>query len=144
MTPCSSTGGGVVGLKEVAHEQVSSYGVIDPAGAVDEHGVIAVRDMVEKPKPADAPSNLIIIGRYVLTPDVFEEIARVQPGSGGEIQLTDAMRAQAARSPFHGIVSDVPRFDTGNPFGWLTAVIDMALADPSLGDTLRDWLRTRV
>jgi len=141
---CETTGGGVVGLKEVPHEQVGSYGVIAPAGPVDEDGVVAVRDMVEKPKPADAPSDLIIIGRYVLTPDVFDEIARVQPGAGGEIQLTDAMRAQAARSPFHGIVSDVLRFDTGNPFGWLTAVIDIALMDPSMGDTLRDWLRTRV
>ena len=141
---CEATGGGVVGLKEVPHEQVGSYGVIDPSGEVDDRGVVAVRDMVEKPKPDDAPSDLIIIGRYVLTPDVFEEIARVQPGSGGEIQLTDAMRAQAARSPFHGIVSDVLRFDTGNPFGWLTAVIDIALADPSMGGTLRDWLRTRV
>jgi len=141
---CESTGGGVVGLKEVPHEQVGSYGVITPASEIDERGVIAIRDMVEKPKPADAPSNLIIIGRYVLTPDVFEEIARVQPGAGGEIQLTDAMRAQAARSPFHGIVSDVLRFDTGNPFGWLTAVIDMALDDSSLGASLRDWLRTRV
>lgn len=141
---CEATGGSVVGLKEVPHEEVGAYGVIAPAGELDECGVVAVRDLVEKPKPADAPSDLIIIGRYVLTPDVFEEIARVQPGSGGEIQLTDALRAQAARSPFHGVVSDVLRFDTGNPFGWLTAVIDLALAEPDLGARLRDFLRTRV
>ncbi len=137
---CESTGGSVVGLKRVPHDQVGSYGVIDPVGEADERGVIAIKDMVEKPSPADAPSNLIIIGRYVLTPDVFDEIARVAPGAGGEIQLTDALRAQATRSPFHGVVSDVTRYDTGNPFGWLTAVIEIALADPSMGAPLTDWL----
>jgi UTP--glucose-1-phosphate uridylyltransferase len=141
---CETTGGSVVGLKEVPHEQVGAYGVIDPSSELDAQGVVAIRDMVEKPKPEVAPSNLIIIGRYVLTPDVFEEIAKVRPGAGGEIQLTDALRAQAARSPFHGVVRDVLRFDTGNPFGWLTAVIDIALADPAMGPTLRDWLKTRV
>lgn len=141
---CESTGGSVVGLKEVPHELVGSYGVIDPIGGLDEHGVIAVRDLVEKPKPVDAPSNLIIVGRYVLTPDVFGEIERLQPGAGGEIQLTDALRAQAARSPFHGVVSDVQRYDTGNPFGWLTAVIDIALQEPSMSGQLNSWLRARL
>jgi UTP--glucose-1-phosphate uridylyltransferase len=141
---CETTGGGVVGLKEVPHHEVNRYGVIDPVGELDEHGVIGVRSMVEKPHPDDAPSDLIIIGRYVLTPDVFDEIARVAPGAGGEIQLTDAMRAQAARSPFHGIVSDTLRYDTGNPMGWLTAVIEIALADPAIGPQLRPWLTNLV
>ncbi len=141
---CESTGGSVVGLKEVPHEDVGSYGVVAPSGALDANGVIPVRSMVEKPKPADAPSNLIIIGRYVLTPDVFDEIAQVQPGAGGEIQLTDALKAQAARSPFHGVVQDVLRYDTGNPFGWLTANIEIALADPKMGPQLREWLQTQV
>ena len=100
--------------------------------------------MVEKPHPDDAPSDLIIIGRYVLTPDVFDEIARLAPGAGGEIQLTDAMRVQAARGPFHGIVSDTLRYDTGNPMGWLTAVIEIALADPAIGPQLRPWLTDLV
>ncbi|MCB0998851.1 MAG: UTP--glucose-1-phosphate uridylyltransferase [Acidimicrobiales bacterium] len=141
---CEATGGGVVGLKEVPHEEVAAYGVIDPAGALDPNGVVPVKSMVEKPKPADAPSNLIIVGRYVLTPDVFDEIARVQPGAGGEIQLTDAMKAQAARSPFHGVVRDVLRYDTGNPFGWLTANIEIGLADPVLGPQLRTWLGAQL
>ena len=141
---CETTGGGVVGLKEVPHHEVNRYGVIDPVGELDEHGVIGVRSMVEKPHPDDAPSDLIIIGRYVLTPDVFDEIARVAPGAGGEIQLTDAMRAQAARSPFHGIVSDTLRYDTGNPMGWLTAVIEIALADQAIGPQLRPWLTNLV
>ena len=73
--------------------------------------------MVEKPAVADAPSDLIIIGRYVLTPDVFAELEHVQPGSGGEIQLTDALRAQAAKGPFHGVLSNIARYDTGTPLG---------------------------
>ena len=141
---CESTGGSVVGLKEVPHEQVGAYGVIDPIGGLDADGVVGVKNLVEKPKPADAPSDLIIIGRYVLTADVFDEIARVQPGAGGEIQLTDALRAQAARSPFHGVVRDVERHDTGNPFGWLMANIKIALADPTIGPQLRAWLPTKL
>ena len=141
---CESTGGSVVGLKEVPHEQVGAYGVIDPIGELDADGVVGVKNLVEKPRPADAPSDLIIIGRYVLTPDVFDEIARVQPGAGGEIQLTDALRAQALRSPFHGVVRDVQRHDTGNPLGWLMANIEIALADPAIGPQLRAWLPTQL
>ena len=96
---CESTGGSVVGLKRVPVDEVSSYGVIDPSAELDARGVVGIRTMVEKPTVEDAPSDLIIIGRYVLTPDVFDEIERVQPGSGGEIQLTDALRAQAANGP---------------------------------------------
>jgi UTP--glucose-1-phosphate uridylyltransferase len=141
---CESTGGSVVGLKRVPIDEVSRYGVIDPIGAIDRDGVVGIRTMVEKPSAADAPSDLIIIGRYVLTPDVFAEIERVQPGSGGEIQLTDALRAQAAAGPFHGILSDVRRYDTGNPLGWLTAVADIALDDPDIGPAFRAWLNDRV
>jgi UTP--glucose-1-phosphate uridylyltransferase len=137
---CASTGGSVVGLKEVPEEEVSSYGVIDPTGPVDQDGVVAIRDMVEKPPRETAPSNLIIIGRYVLTPDVFDEIAGLQPGSGGELQLTDALRAQAARAPFHGVVSRITRYDTGNPLGFLTAAIELSLRNPMMRDELREFL----
>jgi UTP--glucose-1-phosphate uridylyltransferase len=141
---CESTGGSVVGLKRVPREQVSSYGVIDPSTALDDSGVIGIRTMVEKPDVEDAPSDLIIIGRYVLTPDVFAEIGRVQPGSGGEIQLTDALRVQAANGPFHGVLSSIRRYDTGTPIGWLKAVVDFALDDPILGDDFSDYLRSRL
>jgi UTP--glucose-1-phosphate uridylyltransferase len=137
---CASTGGSVVGLKEVPEEEVSSYGVIDPAGPVDADGVVPIRDMVEKPPRESAPSNLIIIGRYVLTPDVFDEIAGLQPGRGGELQLTDALRAQAARAPFHGVVSRITRYDTGNPLGFLTAAIELTLRNPDMGAELRQFL----
>ncbi|HSB87447.1 MAG TPA: UTP--glucose-1-phosphate uridylyltransferase [Ilumatobacteraceae bacterium] len=141
---CESTAGSVVGLKRVPAEQVSSYGVIEPASEMDASGVIAICDMVEKPKVEDAPSDLIIIGRYVLTPDVFAELEQVQPGSGGEIQLTDALRAQAAKGPFHGVLSTIARYDTGTPLGWLCAVVDIALADAVLAAEFRPFLSSRL
>jgi UTP--glucose-1-phosphate uridylyltransferase len=100
--------------------------------------------MVEKPPVDDAPSELIIIGRYVLTPDVFAELDQVQPGSGGEIQLTDALKAQAAKGPFHGVLSRIARHDTGTPLGWLSAVVDMALDDNVLGPDFRSFLESRL
>jgi UTP--glucose-1-phosphate uridylyltransferase len=139
---CASTNGSVVGVKEVPHEQVSSYGVLAPAGPMSDSGVIAVADLVEKPAIEDAPSDYILIGRYVLTPDVFDEIENLTPGSGGELQLTDALRAQAARSPFHGVLSRATRHDTGNPAGFLGAAIDFGLRDPELAPEIRAHLET--
>jgi UTP--glucose-1-phosphate uridylyltransferase len=136
-------GGSVVALKEVPRERVSSYGVIDPAGAVDVDGVVAIRTMVEKPPVDQAPSNLIVIGRYLLTADIFDDIDALTPGSAGELQLTDALRAQALRQPFHGVLSTVGRHDTGTPIGWLEAVIDSALGDPRYADQARALLDSR-
>jgi UTP--glucose-1-phosphate uridylyltransferase len=141
---CEATEGSVVGLKRVPRDEVHRYGVIAPRGPVDEQGVVPVADLVEKPPAADAPSDLIVIGRYVLTPDVFDEIAQLRPGSGGELQLTDALRAQAARSPFHGVLSRIGRHDTGNPLGWLCAVVDLALDHPGVGEPFRAWLSVRT
>ncbi|MDJ0767694.1 MAG: UTP--glucose-1-phosphate uridylyltransferase [Ilumatobacter sp.] len=141
---CSSSGGSVVGVKEVPRDQVSSYGVLAPSAPIDEAGVIPVADLVEKPPVAEAPSDYIIIGRYVLTPDVFDEIANLEPGSGGELQLTDALRAQAARSPFHGVLARTSRHDTGNPLGFLEASIAFGLRDRSMGDELRAHLASLV
>ncbi len=140
----AATGGSVVGLKHVPMGEVSAYGVIDPSGPLDDDGVISIRTMVEKPQMADAPSDLIIIGRYVLTPDVFDKIEAVQPGAGGEIQLTDALRMLAAEGPFHGVLRDIRRYDTGNPLGWLTAVVELALEDERIGADFRTWLQGRL
>ncbi len=137
---CLSSGGSVVGLKQVPADDVGAYGVIDPLSPVDPDGVVAIRGMVEKPAPADAPSDLIIIGRYVLTPDVFDEIAVLRPGAKGEIQLTDALQAQAARAPFHGVLSDIGRYDTGNPLGYLEAAIALTLRRPDFGPPLAAFL----
>lgn len=139
---CARTGGSVVGVKQVPRQQVSSYGVLDPAGPIDANGVIPVADLVEKPHVHNAPSDYILIGRYVLTPDVFDEIERLTPGSGGELQLTDALRAQAANGPFHGVLSRTARYDTGNPVGFLEAAIAFALRNPQMGPALRAHLKT--
>jgi UTP--glucose-1-phosphate uridylyltransferase len=137
---CASTGGSVVGVKQVPSNEVSSYGVLAPSGPIDDDGVIPVADLVEKPPAAEAPSEYIIIGRYVLTPDVFDEIEQLTPGSGGELQLTDALRAQAARSPFSGVLSDIDRYDTGNPVGFLEAAIAYALKDAEMSGPIRQYL----
>jgi UTP--glucose-1-phosphate uridylyltransferase len=139
---CASTEGSVVAVLEVPPELVSAYGVIDPAGELSADGVIPVKDLVEKPSVDDAPSNYILTGRYVLTADAWTEIAALKPGRGGELQLTDALRAQAARSPFHAVVSTVSRYDTGNPLGFLTASIELGLANPELAAPLRSFLDT--
>ncbi len=137
---CAATAGSVVAVVNVPREQVSSYGVIDPAGELTHDGVIPVRDLVEKPAPDDAPSNFILTGRYVLTADAWDEIEALTPGSGGELQLTDALRAQAARAPFHAVVADESRLDTGTPLGFLTASIQLGIHDPELGPGLREFL----
>jgi UTP--glucose-1-phosphate uridylyltransferase len=140
---CVSSGGSVVGLKRVPMDEVSAYGVIDPLSPVDPDGVVAIGGMVEKPPAAEAPSDLIIIGRYVLTPDVFGEIEQLAPGRGGEIQLTDALRIQASRSPFHGVLSDIERYDTGHPLGYLKAAISITLLRPDFGAELGEFLKER-
>jgi UTP--glucose-1-phosphate uridylyltransferase len=137
---CASTGGSVVAVVNVPRDQVSSYGVIDPAGELSADGVIPVKDLVEKPSVESAPRNFVLTGRYVLTQDAWDEIARLQPGRGGELQLTDALRAQAARAPFHAVVSSEGRHDTGNPLGFLTSSIELALLDPELSGPLRSFL----
>jgi UTP--glucose-1-phosphate uridylyltransferase len=139
---CETTGGCVVGLSQVPSDEVSRYGVIAPVGSPSETGLIPVGDLVEKPSPDVAPSNLVIIGRYTLTPDVFDEIEQLTPGAGGELQLTDALRSLAlAGRPFHGIVGRVTRHDTGNPLGMLTAAVELGLRDPDYGADLRSFLR---
>jgi UTP--glucose-1-phosphate uridylyltransferase len=134
---CSTTGGSVVALKRVPLEQVSAYGVVAPAGEVNAAGEVPIASMVEKPPVDQAPSDLVIIGRYVLTDDVFDEIAALTPGAGGELQLTDALLAQAARSPLFGVISEVSRHDTGTPLGFLVAAIELALRDEDLGPGVR-------
>jgi UTP--glucose-1-phosphate uridylyltransferase len=137
---CAATGGSVVAVLNVPREDVIRYGVIDPAGAMSPDGVIAVKDLVEKPPMDEAPSNFILIGRYVLTADVWDEIDALQPGRGGELQLTDALRAQAARSPVHAVVGGDERYDTGHPLGFLTASIELGLRSPEMGGALREFL----
>ena len=140
ITACERTGGSVIALKQFGPDQISSYGVIEPAGPPTPEGYVPISGMVEKPAAADAPSDLAIMGRYVLTPAVFDRIAALQPGAGGELQLTDAMLGLCQIEPFHGLVFDGGRFDTGNKLDWLRATVEVALQHEELGKGFRDVL----
>ncbi|GAA2174112.1 UTP--glucose-1-phosphate uridylyltransferase GalU [Agrococcus versicolor] len=140
-----STGMSVVALMVVDPAQAHRYGIatVEPTA---EHDVVRVRDLVEKPAPGTAPSNLAIIGRYVLRPGIFDVLERTEPGVGGEIQLTDALR-EAALDDDHGLVGVVftgRRFDTGDRMGLLEATVTLASEREDLGPEFRSWLRSFV
>lgn len=132
-------GGGVLGVEEVPPEEVESYGIVD--GELIGEGAYRVRGLVEKPSPDEAPSNLAIVGRYVLTPQVFEAIDRTPPGKGGEIQITDALSILLKEQPMFAYRFQGTRYDTGRPLGLLKASIELALQRPDIGPDLRDYLR---
>jgi UTP--glucose-1-phosphate uridylyltransferase len=134
-------GGCVLALMPVPAELVSRYGCA-AAEPTDVDDVVRVTDLVEKPGPDEAPSNLAVIGRYVLTPGVFDALAKTTPGKGGEIQLTDALRAMVeAGEPVHGVVFRGRRYDTGDRLEYVKAVVQFAARHPVIGDDFRAWLR---
>lgn len=137
------TGNSAIGLKRVDKDQVSEYGCVGIKSEPDRNGVVEVTSVVEKPLPANAPSDLVIIGRYVFGPHVFDDIDSLQPAENGEIQLTDALLMAAQSGSLSGIVSDIERHDTGSPRGWLEAVIDLTLKRADAGPSLEKWLRSR-
>jgi UTP--glucose-1-phosphate uridylyltransferase len=134
-------GGCVLAAMRVPHEQINRYGNIDPAGTVEPRTYL-VRDLIEKPKPEEAPSDLAVIGRYVLTPDIFAALERTTPGAGGEIQLTDGLRALREREPIFAYEFEGTRYDTGDPVGYLTTSIAFALDRPDLAPGVKGYLRT--
>ncbi|MFC7341350.1 UTP--glucose-1-phosphate uridylyltransferase [Saccharopolyspora griseoalba] len=137
-------GGSVLCAFEVPDERIRSYGIFD-ASDTDEEDVKRVRGMVEKPEPADAPSNLAAAGRYLLDRAIFDALRRIEPGAGGELQLTDAVALLISEGhPVHVVVHRGGRHDLGNPGGFLKAAVDFALADPEYGPDLRDWLAERI
>lgn len=138
-----ATGDSVIGLKRVDRNEVSAYGCVRIKAEPDQTGLVSITDVVEKPLAADAPSDLILIGRYIFTPEVFDDIESLQPANNGEIQLTDALRMAAQAGSLRGIVSDIVRYDTGTPRGWLEAVIEIALTRSDVGPSLELWLRSR-
>ncbi|GAN71227.1 UTP--glucose-1-phosphate uridylyltransferase GalU [Acetobacter syzygii] len=133
------TGGNVVAVSEVPREHTNRYGIL--ATGQDDGRLVEVKGLVEKPKPEDAPSNLSIIGRYILTPDVMPHLAKLEKGAGGEVQLTDAMAKTIGHVPFHGLRYEGVRYDCGNKLGFLEAQIAFALARPELADGVRDFLK---
>lgn len=133
-------GGCIFALAEIPNEQTNKYGIVDPA--TDDGKVIDIRGMVEKPAPADAPSNLCIIGRYVLQPEVFGYLERMERGVGGEIQLTDSLAKLIDDDiPFHGLRFEGRRFDCGGKAGFLQANIAFALERDDLRDELLEFLK---
>ncbi|MGB7761768.1 MAG: UTP--glucose-1-phosphate uridylyltransferase GalU [Bryobacteraceae bacterium] len=134
----------VLAVMEVPHEAISAYGVID-AEPVSHNGssdrVYRIRDLVEKPKAAEAPSNLAIIGRYVLTPEIFGSVQAIDAGTGSEIQLTDALRHLLRSRPIYGYRFEGTRHDAGDKLGFLKATVEYALRRHDLGEPFRDYLR---
>jgi UTP--glucose-1-phosphate uridylyltransferase len=132
----------VIALMEVPNDQISAYGVVDATPVEGSNNLFKIRNMVEKPKAADAPSNLAIIGRYVLTPDIFECVESIEPGSGGEIQLTDAMKYMLRSRPIYGLKFEGTRYDAGDKLGFLKATVEFALNREDLGPQFRQYLKT--
>jgi UTP--glucose-1-phosphate uridylyltransferase len=129
----------VILLEPVEPRKVSFYGVID--GAEVRPGVYRIRDFVEKPRPQDAPSNLAIAGRYLLTPDIFEFIGRTPPGRNGEIQLTEALRALVRSRPVYGLKLEGRRCDIGNKEGFIRTNIEFALKRDDMAEDLRQYIK---
>ena len=141
-----ATGGSVVALMEVPHEDVGLYGCA-AVEDVDIDGAVRITGLIEKPDPSEAPSNLAIIGRYVLAPEIFPVLHNTAPGRGNEIQLTDALQTLAADPDSHGVYGVVfsgDRYDTGDKISYLKAVITLAGRRDDLGDELNGWLREYV
>jgi UTP--glucose-1-phosphate uridylyltransferase len=146
-------GGSVIALMEVPEEMVSLYGVAtvdpEPVLVADRYETVRIRDLVEKPPADEAPSNLAVIGRYVLSPAVFDVLRRTEPGRGGEIQLTDALcelarASDEAGQPVHGVVFTGRRYDTGDRVDYLKAIIRLACERPDLGPEIYPWLEEYV
>ncbi|MBI3406628.1 MAG: UTP--glucose-1-phosphate uridylyltransferase GalU [Acidobacteria bacterium] len=141
----AATGIGAIAVEEVPHSQIHLYGVVDavPAG-IDPWGnrLLKIRNLVEKPKAEDAPSNLAITGRYLLPPEIFECLERTPPGSGGEIQLTDAMRLLAQERGLYACIYEGKSHDAGDKMGFLKATVEMALKNPEFKDDFRAYLKS--
>ncbi|HAX91027.1 MAG TPA: UTP--glucose-1-phosphate uridylyltransferase [Rhodospirillaceae bacterium] len=142
-TPClkqmidayEETGGNLVAVVDVPREHTSSYGILDVEN--DNGRLASIKGLVEKPAPELAPSTLSIIGRYILQPEVFDELESRRIGTGGEIQLTDSMARLIGRQPFHGLRFEGTRYDCGDKIGFLEANVAFSLANPEIGDKVR-------
>ncbi|MDD2794256.1 UTP--glucose-1-phosphate uridylyltransferase GalU [Acidocella sp.] len=149
-TPCMKqladvyheTGGNVVAVTQVPREQTNRYGILKIGETQGNR--VEVTGLVEKPAPAEAPSDLSIIGRYVLLPEVITYLSQMERGAGNEVQLTDAMAKMIGHTPFHGLKFEGKRFDCGDKIGFLEAQIAFALARPEMADAVRGFLKNYV
>ena len=140
-----ATGVGAIAVEEVPKNKTDFYGIIDAEPAPQPpfgERLMRIRDLVEKPKPPDAPSNLAITGRYVLPPEIFDCLARTKPGAGNEIQLTDALRLLAKEHGLWGYIYEGISYDAGDKLGFLKATVEFALQNPEFGEAFRSYLKT--
>ncbi len=128
----------IVALEEVPKEEIHRYGVIE--GVQEGDGLYRITDLVEKPEPEKAPSNLAILGRYILTPDIFKILEKMKPGKGGEYQLTDALKGMLKKRAIYGYVFKGKRYDAGNKLGFLMANIELGLKDRDISDSFKEYL----
>ena len=154
-TPClkqmveayEEVGGNIVAAMEVAQEEPSRYGIITAEGgraAAAPGELVGVKALVEKPAPEEAPSRLAVIGRYILQPEVFDQLSQTRAGAGGEIQLTDAMAAMIGETPFHALAFEGERFDCGDKAGFLCANLAFGLARSDIGPSVAEFLGQRL
>ncbi len=129
----------ILAIQKVPKSQTGQYGIIDAKKIED--GVYLVKDLVEKPSPAEAPSNLAIIGRYILTPEIFSALESTRPGKGGEIQLTDGIQLLMQKQPIYAYEIDGVRYDAGDKLGFLKATVEFGLKNREFGDDFRNYLK---
>ncbi|MGL5206243.1 MAG: UTP--glucose-1-phosphate uridylyltransferase GalU [Acidaminococcaceae bacterium] len=150
-TPClkqlidvyNKTGSSILGVQEVAEEKVSSYGIIEPKAKIGDR-VWSVNDMVEKPAVSESPSRLAVLGRYIIAPEIFDILEKTKPGSGGEIQLTDALKELARMQSILAYNFEGRRYDVGDKQGFLEATVEQALKKPELRDKFLAYLKDIV
>ncbi len=131
----------VIALEEVLWSEVHRYGIVN---GKQEGDVYEIKDMIEKPAPDKAPSNLAIIGRYILTPEIFKILEKQKPGAGGEIQLTDALKSLVKKTPVYGYLIKGKRYDAGDKLGYLQATVDFALKNKELSEGFKKYLVEKV
>ncbi len=131
----------ILGVQKVPCSDVSKYGILDVENISDNKNIYKVKDLVEKPSKEAAPSNIAILGRYIITPEIFEILEKTEPGKGGEIQLTDALKKLSETKPIHAYAFEGKRYDVGDKIGFLQANIEFALKRDDLRDDFSDYLK---
>lgn len=145
ITKFEETNSSVIGVQAVPDEDVSKYGIIDyDKESVENSNFFNVTNLVEKPAFEEAPSNMAIMGRYVLTPDIFKILEEIKPGKGNEIQLTDALKVLNLQQAIHAYRFEGKRYDIGNKYGFVQATVELALMRDDIGADLKDWLKKIV
>ncbi len=138
MNVYNKTGSSVIAIMKVERKNTGKYGIID---AEKENGIYRIKGLIEKPDPKDSPSDLAVVGRYILSESIFKYLSKITPGKGGEIQLTDAINLMAKDEPVYGFKFSGKRYDCGSQYGLIEATIDLSLKDPMLKDKVKAYIK---